>query len=48
MSNLTINPTGGEGCRANTEFWAVSQAAPLRRVDINGKTTFMDYCTAGP
>jgi hypothetical protein len=48
MSNLTINPTGGEGCRANTEFWAVSQAAPLRRVDITGKTSFMDYCTAGP
>ena len=48
MSNLTINPTGGEGCRANTEFWAVSQAAPLRRVDIKGTTTFMDYCTAGP
>ncbi|MGI3784283.1 MAG: hypothetical protein ACRYG2_26285 [Janthinobacterium lividum] len=48
MSNLTINPTGGEGCRANTEFWAVSQAAPLRRVDITGQTTLMDYCTAGP
>ena len=48
MSNLTINPTGGKDCRANTEFWAVSQAAPLRRVDITGKTSFMDYCTAGP
>jgi len=48
MSNLTINPTGGEGCRTNTEFWAVSQAAPLRRVDITGQTTLMDYCTAGP
>ena len=48
MSNLTINPTGGKECRANTEFWAVSQAAPLRRVDITGKTTFMDYCTAPP
>jgi hypothetical protein len=48
MSNLTINPTGGEGCRTNTEFWAVSQASPLRRVDITGQTTLMDYCTAGP
>ena len=48
LSNLTINPTGGAGCRANTEFWAVSQASPLRRVNITGSTTFMDYCTAGP
>ena len=48
MSNLTINPTGGEGCRTATQFWAVSQAAPLRRVDVTGKTSFMDYCTAGP
>ena len=48
MSNLTINPTGGEGCRADTQFWAVSQAAPLRRVDITGQTSLMDYCTAGP
>ncbi|SDU87769.1 hypothetical protein SAMN04488544_1336 [Microlunatus sagamiharensis] len=48
MSNLTINPTGGEGCRANTEFWAVSQASPLRRVDVTGQTSLMDYCTAGP
>jgi hypothetical protein len=49
MSNLTINVAGGEGCRANTEFWAVSQASPLRRVNVTGGTlTFMDYCTAGP
>ncbi|WP_119870305.1 adenylyl cyclase [Frondihabitans sp. 762G35] len=49
MSNLTIAPAGGTGCRANTEFWAVSQASPLRRVDIvGGPLTFMDYCTAGP
>jgi hypothetical protein len=26
----------------------VSQAAPLRRVNITGNTTLMDYCTAGP
>ncbi|GAB2821232.1 hypothetical protein GCM10027176_27010 [Actinoallomurus bryophytorum] len=48
LSNLTINPAGGSGCRADTEFWAVSQAAPLRRVNITGNTTLMDYCTAGP
>ena len=48
LSNLTINPTGGEGCRTNTEFWAVSQASPMRRVNITGGTTFMDYCTDGP
>jgi hypothetical protein len=48
LSNLTINVAGDTGCRASTEFWAASQAAPLRRVKINGKTTFMDYCTAGP
>jgi hypothetical protein len=49
LANLTINPRGGSGCRTNTEFWAVSQAAPLRRVNITGKTmTFMDYCGAGP
>jgi hypothetical protein len=48
LSNLTINPAGGTGCRTNTEFWAVSQAAPLRRVKITGNTTLMDYCTAGP
>jgi hypothetical protein len=50
MSNLTINPTGGarNGCGGDTEFWAVSQAAPLRRVDLTGLTSLMDYCTAGP
>src|SRR5206468_6218165 len=48
LSNLTINPTGGSGCQTNTEFWAVSQASPLRRVNITGKTSFMDYCSAGP
>ncbi len=48
LSNLTINPVGLQGCQANTEFWAVSQAAPLRRVQVNGLTSFMDYCSAGP
>jgi hypothetical protein len=48
LSNLTIDVAGKSGCRTNTEFWAVSQAAPMRRVNVNGNTTFMDYCTAGP
>jgi hypothetical protein len=45
LSNLTItvtNPTFG--CHTG-EFWAVSQAAPMRRVQVNGLTTLMDYCT---
>ncbi len=48
LSNLTINVTdpAGAGCYAG-EFWAVSQAAPMRRVQVNGQTTLMDYCT-GP
>jgi hypothetical protein len=47
LSNLTINVTTPNfGCY-NGEFWAVSQAAPMRRVQINGFATLMDYCT-GP
>jgi hypothetical protein len=47
LSNLRINvTTPGFGCYTG-EFWAVSQAAPMRRVDVNGTTTLMDYCT-GP
>ena len=48
LSNLTINVAGGSGCQTNTEFWAVSQAAPMRRVVVNGGTSLMDYCSAGP
>jgi hypothetical protein len=49
LSNLTINVQGLSGCRASANFWAVSQAAPLRRVNITGgNLSFMDYCTAGP
>jgi len=47
LSNLTINVTNPDfGCYTG-EFWAVSQAAPMRRVQVNGLTTLMDYCT-GP
>ena len=49
LSNLTINVMGLEGCRSSGNFWAVSQAAPMRRVQITGgNLTLMDYCTAGP
>ena len=47
LSNLTINvDTPDFGCYTG-EFWAVSQASPMRRVDVNGFATLMDYCT-GP
>src|SRR5260370_3710172 len=45
LSNLTINVTTPNAGCYNGEFWAVSQAAPLRRVQINGTTTLQDYCT---
>jgi hypothetical protein len=49
LSNLTIHVAGLSGCRASGDFWAVSQAAPMRRVNITGgNLTLMDYCTAGP
>ena len=45
LSNLTINVTNPTfGCYSG-EFWPVSQAAPMRRVHVNGLTTLMDYCT---
>jgi hypothetical protein len=47
VSNLTINVTGGTGCYKNAEFWAVSQASPMRRVHVNGNVTLFDYCS-GP
>jgi hypothetical protein len=48
LSNLTINVTTPNfGCYSG-EFWAVSQAAPMRRVNVTGgNVTLMDYCT-GP
>jgi hypothetical protein len=48
LSNLTVNVAGGTGCQAATDFWAVSQAAPMRRVDVNGKVSLMDYCNGSP
>ncbi|GIF07407.1 adenylyl cyclase [Actinoplanes siamensis] len=51
VGNLTvnINGTGQDGCRSTANFWAVSQAVSLRRVQFaNGGLSLMDYCTAGP
>jgi hypothetical protein len=51
LSNLTlnINALGQDGCRASANFWAVSQAASMRRLVIaGGNLSLMDYCTAGP
>ena len=45
MSNLTVK-VNHSYCSPG-EFWAVSQAAPMRRVRVDGWTTLMDYCT-GP
>jgi hypothetical protein len=45
LSNLTINvDTPNFGCYSG-EFWPVSQAAPMRRVHVNGFATLMDFCT---
>ncbi|GHO85067.1 adenylyl cyclase [Dictyobacter formicarum] len=47
LSNLSINVTTPHAGCYSGEFWAVSQAAPMRRVHVNGPTTLMDYCS-GP
>jgi len=49
LSNLTINFVNNPalGCGGVAEFWAVSQAAPMRRVHVNGFTTLFDFCS-GP
>ncbi|MEU4746253.1 hypothetical protein AB0G02_38130, partial [Actinosynnema sp. NPDC023658] len=51
LGNLTININGAgqDGCRSGANFWAVSQAVSLRRLNVtSGTFTLMDYCTAGP
>ena len=48
LSNLTINvpaPRSGAPCQQAAEFWATSQASPVRRVEVNGFTSLMDYCS---
>jgi hypothetical protein len=49
LSNLTINfptPQPGGPCSRSAEFWATSQASPVRRVAVNGFFSLMDYCTS--
>jgi hypothetical protein len=51
LANLTIDidAAGQDDCRASANFWAVSQAVSMRRLDVRGGTlSLMDYCTAGP
>ncbi len=48
LSNLTIDvptPPSGAPCQQTAEFWATSQASPVRRVEFNGFTSLEDYCT---
>ena len=48
LSNLTINfpaPPSGASCQQTAEFWAASQASPVRRVEFNGFTSLEDYCS---
>jgi hypothetical protein len=47
LSNLTINVVTAAACTSSAEFWAVSQASPIRRVQINGNLFLFDYCS-GP
>ncbi|GAA2034003.1 discoidin domain-containing protein [Agromyces tropicus] len=51
LSNLSLHVNGAsqDGCRASANFWAVSQAVSMRRLDISGANlSLMDYCTDGP
>src|ERR1700761_4845078 len=36
----------GAGCDNTGEFWAASQAAPIRRTVINGSLLLQDYCAS--
>src|SRR5450830_1150575 len=36
---------GGPWCANSEEAWSVSQAAPLRRLLVNGSIVFQDYCS---
>ncbi|ROS75349.1 adenylyl cyclase [Cellulomonas sp. PhB143] len=45
---LDVNTAGQGGCEATANFWAVSQAVSMRRLDVQGPVSLMDYCTAGP
>ena len=45
LSNLTINVVTAAACTSSAEFWAVSQASPIRRVQMNGNLFLFDYCS---
>jgi hypothetical protein len=40
-----VNNPGAVGCWEGNEFWSVSQAAPLRRLLVNGSIVFQQFCT---
>ena len=40
-------PPESAAVRKQQEFWAVSQAAPMRRVIVNGNIFLFDYCKRG-
>jgi hypothetical protein len=46
LSNLTINVITASACTSSAEFWAVSQASPIRRVQINGNLFLFDFCSS--
>ncbi|MFZ0380886.1 MAG: coagulation factor 5/8 type domain-containing protein [Solirubrobacteraceae bacterium] len=45
--NYAPAPPESPGCANQQEFWAVSQAAPMRRVIVNGNVFLFDYCNTG-
>ncbi|MCL2316026.1 MAG: adenylyl cyclase, partial [Actinomycetia bacterium] len=44
VTPIKDDPGWPVGCNSGNEMWAVSQAAPMRRVQVNGSTTFMPWC----
>jgi hypothetical protein len=45
--NYAPAPPESPVCANQQEFWAVSQAAPMRRVIVNGNIFLFDYCNTG-
>ena len=45
--NYAPAPPESAACANQQEFWAVSQAAPMRRVIVNGNIFLFDYCNTG-
>jgi hypothetical protein len=45
---IIVTGKGIDGCRDAAMFWAASQAAPMRRVIVDGLVSLMDFCTPGP